>query len=124
MGRPLIILLLLLSLTTLLVHAGEEKIEVTRLESGPVITPPAPMFSESSPPFLLEPVTYEDLPLQVQMQAGADECVAAPELDIPGGDITLVNGMTTSLSDPDLSPCMYGTPPSPKGYRTVWYKFI
>ena len=57
----------------------------------------------------------------------ADFCSAAPLLDIgaPAGDggSTLVNGFTeTGGIDPPLS-CAWGTPASPTGFRTAWYRF-
>ncbi|MEZ4644008.1 MAG: kelch repeat-containing protein [Chloroflexota bacterium] len=64
--------------------------------------------------------------LPFSLNTAADTCSAATNLsNIPGGDESIVNFMTESSSDPQLS-CAWGTPPAPRGkqgYRTVWYKF-
>ena len=58
----------------------------------------------------------------------SDECDTATSLDLTpatgDGGQTIVNSMTENTSDPDLSSCVWGSPPNPRGYRTVWYQFL
>ncbi len=56
----------------------------------------------------------------------ADLCADAQPLSLTtgaAGDESTVNNMTEGANDPILS-CMNGSPRSPRGFRTVWYKFV
>ncbi|MCA9973177.1 MAG: hypothetical protein KC425_23320 [Anaerolineales bacterium] len=92
-----------------------------------------------SPPLSAAPPANPTIPVPVtrlpadplrdvprSLDAAADTCTNATNLAaLPGGDISTVNFMTESPSDPLLS-CTWGTPPAPRGdqgYRTVWYRF-
>lgn len=65
-------------------------------------------------------------PLLTQSHA-SDSCGDAPPMGLQtfgtAGDVSLVNDMTVVDSDPVLT-CMWGNPSSPRGWRTVWYKFV
>lgn len=64
---------------------------------------------------------------QLTQNHAADSCSEAPALALQtfgtAGDLSTVNDMTSDLSDPILG-CMWGSPQNPRGYRTVWYKFV
>lgn len=68
----------------------------------------------------------DNIPFSVNV--AADTCSGATNLVIPqggGGDVSNVNFMTETSTDPQLT-CAWGNPPAPRGkqgYRTVWYKF-
>ncbi len=62
----------------------------------------------------------------------ADHCSEAPTLTFTdpsggpfgnAGDESTVNHMTSSPTDPILG-CQWGTPSNPRGWRTVWYRFV
>ncbi len=67
-------------------------------------------------------------PRQADAGPGADICEDATDLALSftspnDGGATLTNPYTVQGSDPRLS-CMWGTPTSARGYRTIWYRFI
>ena len=66
--------------------------------------------------------------LALTADAPADSCQDAPDLlltpDKPGEGIGYdVRDATEAADDPQLS-CMWGNPPRPQGYRTVWYRLV
>lgn len=74
----------------------------------------------------LEPLLGD--PRQTEAGPGADSCEEATDLALSftspaDGGATLTNPFTVQGSDPRFS-CMWGTPTSQQGYRTVWYRFI
>ena len=73
-------------------------------------------------PLALEPVDASEVPLVPQAGQGSDTCAAAPMFNVPGGAQSVTNDMTNAAGDPVLA-CMWGSPSSPQGYRTTWFKF-
>lgn len=83
-------------------------------------------------------VTYEELmaldlpsfdsvagPFAIQAEAGSDFCSTATTINLSAGadgSVMDVTPMTVSADDPVLT-CMWGSPSSNQGYRTVWYQF-
>ena len=58
----------------------------------------------------------------------SDSCADAPDLiltpDIPADGVSFdVRDMTEEADDPVMA-CMWGDPPRPQGYRTVWYRLV
>ncbi len=97
-------------------------------EPIPIVDPPGQMIDDLWTPVTLEPLSGPPYPVPTGPMAepASDFCTSAPELDLSSGfdgGQTLVNAMTESPGDPVLS-CVYGTPPRPQGYRTVWYRFV
>lgn len=95
--------------------------------SQPVPISPAPFqpFTYTVP---LQPATWEEVQTLYSPQASPadDQCNNAPSLNLSlpaDGGQAVVNSYTESASDPQLS-CMWGDPPSQKGYRTAWYKVV
>ncbi len=126
MRRSLLLLLLILVGTTALVQA-QSRDRSTAIDES--LLPPDMIDGEWTPPFELEQVEWEELPPNVIAAAGADHCVDAPLLAFPdgtvgGGDVLPTNNMTTDPTDPDISECMFGAPPSVQGFRSVWYRFF
>ncbi len=75
----------------------------------------------------VEKITLQPLPERPLIaDVASDSCSNATEVVLTTGsgvgETTVVNDMTESASDPDLT-CAWGTPPRQKGYRTVWYQF-
>lgn len=104
----------------------------------PILVEPDP----NAPPLFgpVGPLWQEEVPVELEEvpppyfteNHAADHCGDAPDLnlraDLTGnvhnaGDIAIVNNMTSDPSDPVLS-CMWGRPVNPRGWRTVWYKFV
>ncbi|MDT8304528.1 MAG: hypothetical protein RRC07_01220 [Anaerolineae bacterium] len=127
MGRSLLLLIVLLFSSIILASAQGEPVEgevitVARDPDGPGLFGPIDGVWE---PIELEPVAAPEFPA-VPGAHGADTCEAATQLTMEhgtDGDFIAVNDMTVSASDPILS-CMWGQPISPRGNRTVWYKFV
>jgi hypothetical protein len=91
-----------------------------------VVDPPAEWLEPAISVDELEPLTHD--PRATQAGAAADTCVDATSLTLSffspaDGGATLTNPFTEQASDPVLS-CMWGTPTNPRGYRTVWYRYL
>ena len=130
MRRHILLLVLLLSGVTALVSAQEtelpleEAVTVPKDPASPRVFGPVdevwvPVeLEETEPPINPLPATPQD--------HAADECANAPDLPLSdgrGGDQTTVNDMSNSPGDPVLG-CVWGRPQDPRGFRTVWYKFV
>lgn len=73
-------------------------------------------------PVKLEPINPPFSPDSINVEAN-DQCGDATPLEnLPIGGQTTTNNMTSELSDPELS-CMWGTPTSTRGWRSVWYQY-
>ncbi len=88
--------------------------------------PPTDWLETAVPVDTLEAV--EGNPRAADAGAGADTCVDATGLTLSffspaDGGATLTNPYTEQDSDPLLT-CMWGTPSNPRGYRTVWYRYV
>lgn len=84
----------------------------TLIEPEPLAAPPVTL---SAPDAVAAPLDH-----------AADFCSTAPSLSLndgTGGDFTFVNEASVEPDDPNLSACMWGNPPNPRGHRTVWYHF-
>ena len=87
------------------------------------------------PPDWLERVPFDPAELPVTRDprvtdagAAADTCLDATALTLSfafpaDGGATLTNPYTEQASDPILNG-MWGNPSNPRGYRTVWYKYL
>ncbi|HSM55004.1 MAG TPA: hypothetical protein VK879_02515 [Candidatus Sulfomarinibacteraceae bacterium] len=132
MRRHIILLLILLLGVTALASAQDEEPVGERQPHAVPIT-----VSHDEQPNPFGPITGEWSTVEVQAQRvqeptmtenhGADLCEDAPDLPLEdfgaAGDVTTVNSMTESPSDPPLT-CMWGNPSRLQGYRTVWYRFV
>lgn len=73
-------------------------------------------------PVKLEPIDPPLGPDSINVSAN-DQCADAALLDnLPIGGQTTTNSMSSELTDPELS-CMWDTPTSTRGWRSVWYQF-
>lgn len=91
-----------------------------------VVDPPSDWLEPSVSVSELEPLAHD--PRATDAGAGADVCVDATSLTLSfsstaDGGATLTNPFTEQDSDPRLA-CMWGTPSNPRGYRTVWYRYV
>lgn len=122
--RPYLVLtfVLLLGTVALASAQGERPEQNDDTEDLPLLVAPSHMISGEWEPLTLEPVDPSEVPIVTQTLDGSDTCSAAPEFNVPGGAQSVTNGMTTSPSDPPLA-CMWGSPSSPQGFRTTWFKF-
>lgn len=96
------------------------------LPDGQQVEPPSNLVELVVTVGELEPLDGE--PRQAEAGPGADSCEDATDLALSfsspsDGGATLTNPFTVQGSDPRLA-CMWGEPTSPRGYRTVWYRFI
>lgn len=124
MRRPFYLLLLILLGTTALVRAQGD----ARFRPVAVDDRPPTMIDDLWQPFELEKIDFSDLPINMQVNLGVDECDEAPiqvlSTTSPNfGDVLQTNFFTSAPSDPNLAQCMDGTPPNNQGYRSVWYRF-
>ena len=117
-------LLLLFSLTVVIVAAQENP--------QPDSPTPVPVVTPNEPDIDVEKTDGADLmsltssPFSVSAAAGSDFCESATTLTATDSGSQMNVGALTppdpSLDDPILN-CMWGSPTSSQGYRTVWYKF-
>ena len=130
MGRSLMLLLVLLMGSVLLVYAEEDP---------PADGEPITALSDPDEPALFGPLqgVWQMEMVEAERVAepvfpssptdhGSDLCENAAPLDLSlgaAGDFLATNNMTESPTDPVL-PCMFGTPANPRGFRTVWYRFV
>lgn len=121
--RPLVLILVFILGVAAVVSAQEDEPGLVPEGRGiPLTRYPTHEVSGIWRPIELEPVEISPLAgSQFSQGEAADLCVNAPELNLPGGGVTVTNNMTRSDDDPALS-CMRGRPRDPGGYRTVWYK--
>ena len=127
MGRSLMLLLVLLMGSVLLVYAEEDP----PADGEPITVPRDPdepgLFGPLQGVWKMEMVEAERVTEPVSPSSpsdhGSDLCENAAELNLSDGDDVVTNNMTESPTDPVL-PCMFGTPANPRGFRTVWYKFV
>lgn len=110
---------------------------------APAPSDPQPILVKPDPdaPPIFGPLTgiwQEPLEVEVEVEQvpdprlvedhGSDSCSLAPTLAMTtfgstAGDNIAVNNMTVDSNDPILS-CQWGTPSNPRGWRTVWYRFV
>ncbi len=101
--------------------------QLNSLSSLETTTPAWALLPPAEQSILLEAVDLEDgiyLPLGDENPAN-DFCSTALDINFTGsafGGTTTVTDMTQDSDDPELG-CMWGSPQSDQGYRTVWYKF-
>lgn len=130
MGRSLMLLLVLLMGSVLLVYAEEDP----PADGEPITAPSDPdepaLFGPLQGVWQMEMVEAERVAEPVFPSSptdhGSDLCENAAPLDLSlgaSGDDVVTNNMTESPSDPVL-PCIHGSPANPRGFRTVWYKFV
>ena len=116
------LLLLLLSLTAVLVVAQEDPSPDEPTAVSP-ITPDAATTTPEPPATVANPfMNPNGGSFSINAGEGADLCSAATGIGSPGGAQMDVAALTQSMDDPILN-CMWGSPSSLQGYRTVWYKF-
>jgi hypothetical protein len=132
MYRYGLLLMLVIFATTALVSAqeGQPPVEAEPVEAEPILEKgpiDVPLFGPLTGVWTeveVEAQRVED-PTLTEEHA-ADLCSSAPQLPLAtygtAGDQSTVNEMTESPDDPILA-CMSGSPRSPRGFRTVWYKF-
>lgn len=107
-----------------------------RWYGGMAQEPPAPALIIVDPPaeWLERTVTVDQLeqlpgdPRSTTGGPGADMCADATDLTLSfaspaDGGATITNPFTEQPTDPTLA-CMWGTPTNPRGYRTVWYRYV
>src|SRR5690606_28623483 len=130
MGRSLMLLLVLLLGSGLLAFAEDD----SPAEAEPITVPRDPdepaLFGPLQGVWQMEMVEAERVTEPVFPSSpsdhGSDLCENAAPLDLSrgaAGDFLATNNMTESPTDPVLS-CMFGAPANPRGFRTVWYKFV
>lgn len=108
-------LLLLMSLTAVMVVAQDDPPPDSPVDFGST-----PETKEANENYF---TSLNNGPLIISSGEGADLCVNAPSIDSgQGGTQMDVAALTQSSDDPILN-CMWGSPSSTKGYRTVWYQF-
>jgi hypothetical protein len=76
-------------------------------------------------PLTLEPADREQALVtsgRLSLIPPGNSCPVSPEINLPDGVTFSVNDKTQDVDDPALS-CAWGSPPSPQGYRTAWYRF-
>ncbi|MCI0399459.1 MAG: pre-peptidase C-terminal domain-containing protein [Chloroflexi bacterium] len=121
MRRQFILLFVLIVGTAVLVSAQDSQPEAVPL-SAPLEQMVAGEWELRQQPIELEPVLPPDFLQNPEGVPAADTCSNASVLGLPDGGQTITNNMTESAADPILG-CMWGSPPNPQGYRTVWYRF-
>jgi hypothetical protein len=123
--RPLVLILALILGVTALVSAQENEPGLVPEGHGiPLSSYPTHEVSGIWQPIELEPVYMASFSAsQLPGDEGADLCVDATIINLPGGGggVTDSRNMTRSEDDPPLR-CMWGKPSDPGGYRTIWYK--
>ncbi len=123
--RPLVLILALILGVAALVSAQEDETGLVPEGHGiPLSSYPTQEVSGVWKPIELEQVDMVPLPVShLPGDEGADLCVDATIINLPGGGggVTDTRSMTRSADDPVLS-CMWGNPSDPGGYRTIWYK--
>ncbi len=115
-------LLLLLSLTVVIV-AAQDNPQPDSPTPLPVVTPDEPDIDVEKTDIDTDLMGLTSSPFSISAAAGSDFCGSATTLTAAdsGSQMNVVT-MTQSVEDPVLN-CMWGTPTSSQGYRTVWYKF-
>ncbi|GMQ78072.1 MAG: hypothetical protein BMS9Abin02_0569 [Anaerolineae bacterium] len=123
--RPLVLIITLILGVAALVSAQEDEPGLVPAGHGiPLSSYPTHEVSGVWQPIELEPIDRAPLSAsQLPGDQGADLCVDATIINLPGGGggVTDTRSMTRSDDDPALS-CMWGKPSDPGGYRTIWYK--
>ncbi|MEM7111743.1 MAG: kelch repeat-containing protein [Chloroflexota bacterium] len=125
---PLFVGLFLVAIAVVATAVLAQSQPQTREDQG--IAPPPQMAIQAvqSQTIDLELVETEAVPQHQFLAAGsaADTCSDASLLfdgvTVDGG-VTTMNNMTVAADDPNLQSCLWGSPSSLQGYRTVWYKF-
>ena len=116
-------LILLLSLTVVIVAAQEDTQPGNPTPIPLVLPDEFEVSSENGPAGSSYFMGLNGSPFLVSAGPGSDLCSTATTLTTAdSGSQMNVAAMTQSVNDPDLA-CMWGSPTSAKGYRTVWYKF-
>lgn len=126
--RPhLFVLIIMILATVALASAQEDEPPLAEPVRIPEDSRSEPFFGPLTGVWSEVPVQLEEVAdPQLTLDHGADFCDDAPSLGLAtfgtAGDQVVVNDMSSSTSDPVLG-CMWGNPQSPRGFRTVWYKF-
>lgn len=135
MRRHIAILLLVMIAATGLLSWGP----VAGQDEDPAGPEPIQVVPEAGTPPLFGPlrgVWSEAVDVEVQEvpspllteNHASDSCGNAPPLGLQtfgtAGDESLVNDMTVDNSSDPILTCMWGNPSNPRGWRTVWYKFV
>ena len=121
--RPLVLILVLILGVAAVVSAQDDEPGLVAPGEGiPLTHYPTHEITGIWKPIELERLEISPLAgSQSSQEEGADLCIDASKIELPGGGNTVTNSMTRSDDDPNLS-CMWGRPNDPRGFRTTWYK--
>jgi hypothetical protein len=125
MRKQLLLLAFLLLFTAVLTTAQATDTAV------PAVVPldkwPSEYFSAGWQPVELEAVDGPAPAAVETLGAASDTCgVNSVEIPVNGeaGGLTNVSLFTSLPTDPNIRSCMWGSPPSDRGYRSAWYRLV